>query len=89
MSDPDTTLSGGPERSVPAQAPAAKPSKGRSAAAVICLVLAALLTTPAAIAYWGQRTLNDTTRYVNTVGPLVNSPEVQNMKTRRRYSEMH
>jgi hypothetical protein len=44
---------------------------------VICLVLAALLTTPAAIAFWGQRTLNDTTRYVNTVGPLVNSPEVQ------------
>jgi len=45
---------------------------------VICLLLAALLTTPAGIAYWGQRTLNDTTRYVNTVGPLVNSPEVQN-----------
>jgi hypothetical protein len=45
---------------------------------VICVLLAALLTTPAAIAYWGQRTLNDTTRYVNTVGPLVNSPEVQN-----------
>jgi len=43
---------------------------------VICLLLAALLTTPAGIAYWGQRTLNDTTRYVNTVGPLVNSPEV-------------
>jgi len=78
MSDPDPTLSGGPERTVPVQAPAAKrPSKGRSAAAVICLVLAALLTTPAAIAFWGQRTLNDTTRYVNTVGPLVNSPEVQ------------
>jgi hypothetical protein len=44
---------------------------------IICVVLAALLTTPAAIAYWGQRTLNDATRYVNTVGPLVNSPEVQ------------
>ncbi len=41
------------------------------------MVLAALLTTPAAIAYWGQRTLNDTQRYVDTVGPLVNSPEVQ------------
>jgi hypothetical protein len=78
MSDPDTTLSGGPEPSVPVQPPAAKhSSKGRSAAAIICLVLAALLTTPAAIAYWGQRTLNDATRYVNTVGPLVNSPEVQ------------
>ena len=77
MSDP--TVPGGPERSVPVQEPAAKrPSMGRAVAVVICLVLAALLTTPAAIAYWGQRTLNDTTRYVNTVGPLVNSPEVQN-----------
>ena len=50
---------------------------GRSIAAAVCLVLAALLTTPAAIAYWGQRTLNDTQRYVDTVGPLVDSPEVQ------------
>jgi hypothetical protein len=50
---------------------------GRSVAAVVCVVLAALLTTPAAIAYWGQRTLNDTERYVDTVGPLVESPEVQ------------
>ena len=50
---------------------------GRSIAAVVCLVLAALLTTPAAIAYWGQRTLNDAQRYVDTVGPLVDSPEVQ------------
>jgi hypothetical protein len=40
-------------------------------------VLAALLTTPAALAYWGQRTINDTERYVDTVGPLVDSAEVQ------------
>ncbi len=53
-------------------------TRGRSAAAIICIVLAALLTTPAAIAYWGQRTLNDAQRYVATVGPLVNSPAVQN-----------
>ena len=42
-------------------------------------MLAALLTTPAAVAYWGQRTLNDTERYVDTVGPLVDSPEVQDV----------
>jgi hypothetical protein len=39
--------------------------------------LAALLTTPAAVAFWGQRTLNDADRYIETVGPLVDSPEVQ------------
>ncbi|MEU8225698.1 hypothetical protein [Kribbella sp. NPDC048915] len=73
MSDPDLTVTD-PR---PAVATAERPSRGRSAAVVICLLLAALLTTPAIVAYWGQRTLNDTTRYVNTVGPLVNSPEVQ------------
>lgn len=56
-----------------------RPSRGRSIAAVICLVLAGLLTTPAAVAYWGQRTLNDAERYVETVGPLVESPEVQDV----------
>jgi hypothetical protein len=50
---------------------------GRAIAAAVCVVLAALLTTPAAVAYWGQRTLNDTQRYVDTVGPLVDSPQVQ------------
>jgi hypothetical protein len=40
-------------------------------------VLAALLTTPAGIAFWGQRTLNDGQRYLDTVGPLVDSPQVQ------------
>jgi hypothetical protein len=39
--------------------------------------LAALLTIPAGLAFWGQRTLTDTQRYLDTVGPLVNSTEVQ------------
>ena len=52
-------------------------SRGRGIAAAVSLVLAALLTTPAALAYWGQRTVNDTERYVDTVGPLAASPEVQ------------
>jgi hypothetical protein len=50
---------------------------GRSIGVVVCVVLAVLLTTPAVVAFWGQRTLNDTQRYLDTVGPLVNSPEVQ------------
>ena len=59
--------------------PPVRPSRGRAVGAVLCLVLAGLLTTPAAVAYWGQRTLNDTQRYVDTVQPLVNSPEVQDV----------
>ena len=59
--------------------PASPPSRGRSVAAVVCVVLAGLLTTPAAVAFWGQRTLNDTERYVATVDPLVASPEVQDV----------
>jgi hypothetical protein len=55
------------------------PSRARSVAAIICVVLAGLLTTPAAVAYWSQRTLNDTQRYVDTVEPLVASPEVQDV----------
>jgi hypothetical protein len=62
---------------VPEQSVTERPSRGRSVAAAICIVLAALLTVPAAVAFWGQRTLNDGQRYVQTVGPLVNSPEVQ------------
>jgi hypothetical protein len=61
----------------PAPAPAEHDPVGRTIAAVVCLVLAALLTVPAGIAYWGQRTINDGQRYVATVGPLVDSPEVQ------------
>lgn len=57
--------------------PAPARSSGRAIAVILCLVLAGVLTTPAAVAYWGQRTLNDQARYVETVGPLVNSSDVQ------------
>jgi hypothetical protein len=59
------------------QGVAQRPSRGRSIVAAVCLVVAALLTTPAAVAFWGQRTLNDSQRYIQTVGPLVDSPQVQ------------
>lgn len=82
--DPQPTLpiktSGPPATPEPSQPTALeRPSRARSIAAVICLVLAGLLTMPAAVAYWGQRTLNDTQRYVDTVQPLVSSPEVQDV----------
>src|SRR5829696_3836767 len=70
MSDPQPTPSA--ETTAPARR-----TRWRSIAAAICVVLAALLTTPAGIAFWGQRTLNDGQRYLDTVGPLVNSPQVQ------------
>ncbi len=80
MTDPEPDARNHEEPALPIEGPpVASPSRGRSVAAVICLVLAALLTTPAAVAYWGQRTLNDATRYVDTVGPLVDSPEVQDV----------
>lgn len=67
----------------PTAGPDPGPSRGRAVAAVLCLVIAAVLTTPAAVAYWGQRTLNDAERYVETVGPLVQSPEVQEVLATR------
>ncbi len=79
MSDPVPAAAGAAGPTQPAQAQVSKPSRGRTVTVVICVVLAALLTTPAAVAYWGQRTLNDGQRYVETVGPLVNSPEVQDV----------
>lgn len=76
MTEPTAELPPQMTAELPATEPAG-PSRGRAVAAVICLVLAGLLTIPAGVAYWGQRTLNDTERYVRTVGPLVDSPEVQ------------
>src|SRR5829696_316402 len=66
------------ESSQTVEAPVAeRRTRWRSVAAAVCVVLAALLTTPAAVAFWGQRTLNDGQRYLDTVGPLVDSPAVQ------------
>ena len=59
--------------------PTSPRTRGRSATAVVCLVIAAVLTAPAAVAFWGQRTLNDSQRYLDTVGPLVHSPQVQDV----------
>jgi len=50
--------------------PAPRRTSLRSVAALVCLVLAAVLTVPAVVGFRGQRTLIDTQRYVATVGPL-------------------
>src|SRR6476661_2662121 len=85
MSDQESATSRDPQTAEPQETSASpssagvRPSRTRSIVAVICVIVAGLLTTPAAVAYWGQRTLNDTQRYVDTVEPLVNSPEVQDV----------
>ncbi len=61
----------------PLPAAPATSSRARTISALICFILAAVLTTPAALAFWGQRTLTNTQRYIETVGPLVQSPQVQ------------
>ena len=49
----------------------------RSIASLIIFVLAAVITIPALVGHWGHRTVIDSTRYIETVGPLAASPEVQ------------
>lgn len=45
--------------------------------AVALLVVAALLTAPALVGFWGRRTIVDTQRYLDTVAPLSRSTVVQ------------
>ncbi len=57
--------------------PGPKRQRGRWTAAVALLVIAALLTPPALVGFWGRRTIVDSQRYLATVGPLAQSPVVQ------------
>jgi hypothetical protein len=50
---------------------------GRSIASLIVFILAVILTIPALVGHWGHRTIIDSGRYIETVGPLATSPEVQ------------
>ncbi|MBD8079533.1 hypothetical protein [Cellulosimicrobium arenosum] len=51
--------------------------RGRSAAAVVLLLVATLLAPVAAVSAWTERTLTDTERYVATVAPLAHDPVVR------------
>lgn len=48
----------------------------RTIAAGLCLVLATLLLPLGMVGFWGQRTLTDTERFVETVGPLGSDPMI-------------
>ena len=51
---------------------------GRGLTAWVLLVVAALLFPIALTAFWAQKTLVDTSRYVQTVAPLAEDPTIQN-----------
>ena len=48
----------------------------RSVAALVLFVLATVLTIPALVGHWGYRTVIDSQRYIQTVGPLIEQPAV-------------
>jgi hypothetical protein len=49
----------------------------RSIAALLVFIIAVLVTPVALVGHWGHRTVIDTTRYLETVGPLASDPAVQ------------
>jgi hypothetical protein len=49
----------------------------RSIAAVVALILGLGLLPIGSVTYWGHRTVSDAERYIETVGPLAYSTEVQ------------
>lgn len=53
----------------------------RSIAALLIFILATALTPVALVGHWGHRTVLDSERYIDTVGPLVASPVVQESLT--------
>ncbi|WP_217616681.1 hypothetical protein [Cellulomonas sp. GbtcB1] len=55
----------------------------RAAAAVVLIVLGALLAPVAVVAVWAKDLVTDTDRYLATVGPLVDDPQIQGAVTNR------
>ena len=49
----------------------------RAIASLLIFIFAAIVTPVALIGHWGHRTVIDGERYLETVGPLVNDPAVQ------------
>lgn len=49
----------------------------RSIVSLVLFVLATVLCSNALVAHWGHRTVIDSQRYLDTVGPLIEQPEVQ------------
>lgn len=60
-----------------ASTPAKRTIGARSIAAVIALILGLGLLPLGTVTYWGNRTVTDTERYLETMGPLAYSEEIQ------------
>ncbi|MCX6459036.1 MAG: hypothetical protein NTZ03_01885 [Actinobacteria bacterium] len=54
-----------------------RPRKSRSIVAVVFFVIAALLLPLGLTAFWAQRTITETTQYIETVTPLSSDPAIQ------------
>ena len=61
----------------PQAAPTEKRWGGRSIASLLIFIVATVLLVPALVGHWGHRTVIDSQRYIDTVGPLIEQPEVQ------------
>jgi len=61
----------------------ARVARGRATLAVVLVVLGALLAPVAAVAAWADALVEDTDRWVATVGPLSDEPAVQRAVTDR------
>jgi hypothetical protein len=60
--------------------PVARPGghrRWRWTGAIVLLLVAALLTAPALVGFWGRRTLVDSQRFLDTVAPLARSEAIQ------------
>ncbi|MER5947391.1 hypothetical protein ABT127_15090 [Streptomyces sp. NPDC001904] len=67
-----------------AERPARRPrSRPKSALAVVLVVLAALLTPLSVVAVWSNALIGDTDRYVQTMAPLADDPDVRTAVTNR------
>jgi hypothetical protein len=62
--------------------------KARRRAAVILIVIASILTPIAVDALWVKRTLLDTDRFVEELGPLADNPEIQALVAERISDEL-
>ncbi|WP_265521685.1 hypothetical protein [Oerskovia flava] len=73
----DASGDGPPGGDRPTSGPATPRHRARTAMAVLLITLGALLAPAGAVAAWAQRTITDTDRYVETVGPLGSDPVLQ------------